>query len=92
MTGTTKATRYHIELSRTAEKQLRTIPRTDQIRVVASSQALATDPQPRGTRKVAGYDDVFRIHVGIYRVIYSVSAKTVIVTGFKIGYRGDVYR
>ena len=53
---------------------------------------LATDPYPRGTRKLLGYDDVFRIRIGQYRVLYSVSEATVIVVVLKIGHRRDVYR
>ena len=53
---------------------------------------LADDPYPRGARKLLGYDDVFRIRVGRYRVLYSVSEATVIVVVLKIGHRRDVYQ
>ncbi|MCY4014977.1 MAG: type II toxin-antitoxin system RelE/ParE family toxin [Gammaproteobacteria bacterium] len=84
--------RYDLEISRTAERQLRRLPRADQARVVQAMLQLATDPYPRGTRKLLGYDDVFRIRVGQYRVLYSVSEATVIVVVLKIGHRRDVYR
>ena len=41
--------------------------------------ALADDPFPRGTRKLSGYDDVFRVRVGRYRILYSVSDTEVII-------------
>lgn len=53
---------------------------------------LADDPYPRGARKLLGFDDVFRIRVGRYRVLYSVSKATVIVVVLKIGHRRDVYQ
>ena len=84
--------RYDLEISRTAERQLRRLPRADQARVVQAMLQLATDPYPRGARKLLGYDDVFRIRVGQYRVLYSVSEATVIVVVLKIGQRRDVYR
>jgi len=84
--------RYRIEISRTAEKQLKKIRRDDQRRVVAAILGLADDPHPNGSRKLVGYDDVFRIRVGRYRVLYSVSGKKLIVIVLKIGNRKDVYR
>ncbi|MCH7475229.1 MAG: type II toxin-antitoxin system RelE/ParE family toxin [Gemmatimonadetes bacterium] len=84
--------RYSIEISRTAEKQLEKLNRDDQRRVGRAILALADDPRPQGSRKLTGYDDVFRIRVGRYRVLYSISGKTLIIIILKIGHRKDVYR
>ncbi len=85
-------TRYDIEISETAEKQLKKLQRGDQRRVARAIVALADEPHPRGSRKLSGYNDVFRIRVGRYRVIYSVSGNRLIVIILKIGHRKDVYR
>ena len=84
--------RYEIEISRTAEKQLRKLPHADRQRVARRMSSLALDPFPKGTRKLAGYEDVFRVRVGPYRVLYSVGTKTLIIIILKVGHRGDVYR
>ncbi|MDD5224064.1 MAG: type II toxin-antitoxin system RelE/ParE family toxin [bacterium] len=84
--------RYKIEVSATAEKQLRNISRSDQVRVVNAIIKLAENPCPRGCRKLAGYDDVYRIRVGFYRVIYSVDRLQIIIAVLKIGHRKDIYR
>ena len=84
--------RYSIEISRTAEKQLDKLNRDDQRRVVRAIIALADDPRPQGSRKLTGYDDVFRIRVGRYRVLYSISGKKLVIIILKIGHRKDVYR
>ncbi len=84
--------RYSIEISRTAEKQLEKLNRDDQRRVGRAILALADDPHPQGSRKLTGYDDVFRIRVGRYRVLYSISGKTLIIIILKIGHRKDAYR
>jgi mRNA interferase RelE/StbE len=39
-----------------------------------------------------GYDDVFRIRTGVYRIIYSVSGRRLVIVILKIGHRKDVYR
>jgi mRNA interferase RelE/StbE len=53
---------------------------------------LGDDPHPPGSRKLSGYADIFRIRVGVFRVVYSVDGRKVIVIILKIGHRKDVYR
>jgi mRNA interferase RelE/StbE len=83
---------YEIEISRTAEKQLKNLSERDQLRVVRAMLALTEEPYPRGTRKLSGYDDVFRIRVGHFRVLYSVAENRLVILILKIGHRKDVYR
>lgn len=80
---------YEVEISRTAEKQLRQLAGDDQLRVARAMLALANEPRPRGCRKLAGYDDVFRIRVGRYRVLYSVEDRRLVIVILKIGHRKD---
>jgi mRNA interferase RelE/StbE len=83
---------YEIEISRSAEKQLRRLSRRDQERIVRAILPLARDPVPKGSRKLSGYEDVFRIRVGHYRILYSVSSGKLVIIILKIGHRRDVYR
>jgi mRNA interferase RelE/StbE len=84
--------RYKIEISRTAEKHLKKLPIDDQKRIVDAILELAEDAHPRGSRKLSGYEDVFRIRVGHYRILYSVSDTEVVIIILKLGHRKDVYR
>ena len=84
--------RYRIEISQSAERQLRKLRREVLSRVVRAILALGDDPHPKGSRKLSGYDDVFRIRVSQYRILYSVSGKKLIIIILKIGQRKDVYR
>lgn len=83
---------YEVQISRTAERQLGRLDRTARRRVAAAMLALAENPRPRGCRKLLGYDDVFRVRVGRYRLLYSVSDDTVVIVILKVGHRRDVYR
>jgi len=85
-------TNYRIEVSATAEKQIRKLDRTDQIQVVRAIQALSKEPRPPGTRKLQGYSDVFRVRVGTYRIIFSVERTRLLIIILKVGHRRDVYR
>ena len=83
---------YEIEITRTAEKRLKTIPRQERGRIVDAMLALSRDPRPRGSRRLQGYADVFRIRVGSYRILYSVEQRRLIIIILKVGHRGDIYQ
>ena len=83
---------FSIELSATAEKQLRKMNQADQLSILRVISALGNTPRPRGARKLQGYADVFRVRVGHYRIIYSIEAKRLVVIILKVGHRKDVYR
>ena len=84
--------RYKVEISGTAEKQLRKLGTGDRRWVVHALVGLGDDPHPPGSRKLSGYTDVFRIRIGVFRVLYSVEGRRLIVIILKIGHRKDVYR
>ena len=83
---------YSVEIALSAEKQLKKIPVPDQKRLVRMMLRLVDEPFPRGTRKLSGYDDVYRVLVGRYRILYSVSDAMLIVLVLKIGHRKGNYR
>jgi mRNA interferase RelE/StbE len=83
---------YRIEVSATAERQIRKLPRADQLRVIRLIQALSTDPRPPGCRKLSGHGDVFRVRTGRYRVLYSIEDRRLVIIVLKVGDRKDVYR
>jgi len=82
---------FSVEVTRTAEKQLRRIAKRDRNRLVDAIQGLADRPRPQGARKLQGYDDVYRIRVGQYRVVYEILEDRVIVVVLKVGHRKDIY-
>lgn len=83
---------FRIEVSATAERQIRKLRRNDQIRVLRAIRDLADEPYPPGSRKLRGFEDAYRIRVGTYRVLYSVQAARVLIIILKVGHRRDIYR
>lgn len=61
-------------------------------RLVSAIGELATTPRPAGCRKLEGQDDLWRIRVGDYRIIYSIDDGTLVVLVITVGNRRDVYR
>jgi mRNA interferase RelE/StbE len=84
--------KYSIRISSSAEKSLKLIPKNDQKRIVATILKLVTEPFPEGYKKLSGYNDIYRIRIGNYRVIYSVDQKIITIIILKIGHRKDIYR
>lgn len=83
---------YRIELTASAAKQLGKLPRHIQTRIASAIDALAQTPRPPGTRKLQGADDLWRVRVGSYRIIYQLKDGELLVLVLKIGHRKQVYR
>jgi mRNA interferase RelE/StbE len=85
-------TEYQVQITATAERQLKRLSKTDQRRVVSVVTGLTDDPRPRGCRKLRGYDDVYRVRVGVLRIIYAVEDDRLLILVLKVGHRKAVYR
>ena len=83
---------YQIEIKRSARKEMQTLPRRDQHRIAATIEALAEKPRPAGVRKIIGADDLYRLRVGDYRVVYQVCDCRLIVLIIRVAHRKDIYR
>jgi len=84
--------KYKIEISSSAEKALKKIPKKDIVKVIQAIRQLAISPFPEGSRKLKGEDNSYRIRQGKYRIIYEVLNKKLIILVLKIGHRKDVYK
>jgi mRNA interferase RelE/StbE len=82
---------YSVEISSTAERQIRKLGAPDRLRVLRAIQDLGIAPRPPGCRKLRGYDDVFRVRVGRFRILYSIEDRRLVVIILKVGDR-DIYR
>jgi mRNA interferase RelE/StbE len=83
---------YSILLAPPAECQLRSFSASIQNRLVKRMKTLQQDPRPRGVKKLAGADDLYRIREGDFRIIYTIQDKALLILVLKIGDRKDVYR
>ncbi len=75
-----------------ADRQLAKLPRDVQRRIVAAVDGLADDPRPQGVVKISGDDNLWRIRVGDYRVVYEIHDDRLVVLVLRVAHRRDVYR
>ncbi|MBC7568270.1 MAG: type II toxin-antitoxin system RelE/ParE family toxin [Spirosoma sp.] len=82
---------YTITFKKSASKQLRKLPKAVLANVASAVDDLANEPRPDSCKKLKGTDDVYRIRVGDYRVLYTVDDSIITVEVIKVGNRKDVY-
>lgn len=87
-----KTPRYTLQFKRAPEKLLNRLPRELVQRLTKAIDNLAINPRPRGVEKMEGYDYLYRIRVGDWRIIYAIEDDQLIVLVIEIGHRSDVYR
>ena len=82
---------YRLLLKKSAERELRKIPKADLQRITEQINELAAAPRPSGSEKLAGQGS-YRIRQGDYRVVYTVDDDQKLIEIVKIGHRREVYR
>ncbi len=80
---------YQIIIKKKAKKFIDKLPVNERRRVVAAIERL---PDGEDIKKLKGYDDLLRLRVGDYRIIYTVDNGKLIVYVVDIDNRGDVYK
>lgn len=82
---------YNVLLTKSAAKELESVPTKDRRRIVTKIGGLAHNPRPVGVEKLSG-DEKYRIRQGDYRILYEIVDAELIVTVVRIGNRREVYR
>ena len=84
---------YRVVIKPSAAKEIEAVDqKKDRQRIVASILALADEPRPIGSEKLAGQSDRYRIRIGRFRVVYSIAEDDLVVLIVRVADRKDVYR
>ena len=83
---------YKIAWKRSAEKELRKLPKDTILQLWDRVSKLNNDPYPPGAKKLVNTESVYRLRVGDYRLIYRVDREKLVVEVILVGYRREVYR
>ncbi len=83
---------YRVVIPNSVWKTLASIEGPVMSRILARIDALAANPRPRGTVKLAGPGGAFRVRVGSWRIVYDVFDAELVVLVVKIGHRREIYR
>jgi mRNA interferase RelE/StbE len=84
--------RYTVEVSPAASRQIRKLDRNTQKRVLARLEKLEEDPRPHDASKLQSPEELYRIRVGDYRIIYHIEDDRLLILIVKVGNRREIYR
>ncbi|HNS21473.1 MAG TPA: type II toxin-antitoxin system RelE/ParE family toxin [Sedimentisphaerales bacterium] len=83
---------YRLILKPSVEKDLRSLPQSVVSRVFKQIEALQENPIPRGSRKLSAAEELYRVRVGDYRIVYGVDKDARQVVVYYVRHRRDAYR
>jgi mRNA interferase RelE/StbE len=83
---------FRVSFRPSVAKDLRRLPRNVAARIVAAIGALESSPFPRGAAKLSGAEELYRLRVGDYRVVYGVDASAHTIMIHRVRHRREVYQ
>jgi mRNA interferase RelE/StbE len=83
---------YSVSFKKSAEKDLRKIPKEIISHIFEHIENLAAEPVPHEAYKLASAEYLYRIRIGDYRVIYQVLHESREVIVYYIRHRSVAYR
>jgi mRNA interferase RelE/StbE len=83
---------YAVTFARSARRELEGLEHQHIARVLGRIEGLAAEPRPSGAKKLQGSQQLWRIRVGDYRIVYAVNDRQRVVDVVRIRHRRDVYR
>jgi mRNA interferase RelE/StbE len=83
---------YQIVIKKEALKELKQLPQNTVTAITGAIEHLSTNPRPSGCKKLKGSkENLWRIRIGDYRVIYLIDDVIRIVNVRNIGHRRHIY-
>ncbi len=84
--------KYIIEVTKATKRDLNKIPEDFLKRIDKKILSLANDPYPHDAKKIKGMDDLYRVRVGDYRILYLIENEKLVILIVRIRHRKDVYK
>lgn len=79
---------YKIVIKKKAKKFIDKLPKNEKIRIVKAIEIL---PNGEDIKKLKGHNDLLRLRVGDYRIVYTVNHGELVVIVIDAGNRGEIY-
>jgi len=83
---------YTLEYGIDVQKTCKKYPTKDKIALVEGLENLKKNPRPLSVKKLAGYENAYRVRVGHYRIIYEIYDKKLVVLIIDIHTRANIYK
>lgn len=83
---------YAVQYDPKALKELAKLDKPAARRIIKALDALGIDPHPSSSRPLVGHTDLWRIRVGDYRVVYTVTEAEPVVLALRVAHRSTAHR
>lgn len=83
---------YEVEITPAAKRQIKKLTTIVQRAIIERLEQLAIEPRPLGVLKMEKEEDLYRVRVGDYRIIYEIQDRVLLIVVVKVGHRSNVYR
>jgi len=83
---------YEVLLVASAVKEFHALPGEVKRRLGEAFDELRERPRPSGVQKLQGYEQLYRIRVGHYRVVYQVDDVARVIRITRVRHRREAYR
>ena len=83
---------YSVVFARSAGKELRSLDSPVALRILKRVEALSGNPRPAGVVKLEGAQELWRVRVGEWRIIYRIADNERLVDITAIRHRREAYR
>ncbi len=83
---------YELVVPRRVRKAVARLPENVYGRVSRAIDRLVEEPRPHGCIMMRGEEDLWRIRVGDYRVVYAIDDERRVVEILKVAHRRESYR
>ena len=84
--------RWQIIVDRQPERIFRRLPKPLLQRIREKIWSLAENPRPPGCKKLVGYDNLYRVRLGDWRISYAIEDDRLIVLVLEVAHRSKAYR
>ena len=81
--------KYQVIIERAVLKQIKHFDKKTQLKILAAAEKLGENPRPHGYKKLIGGEGFYRVHVGDYRLIYSIDDDVLIVSVLRAARRDE---
>jgi len=82
---------FRLEFASSVRKDLKKLDRKEIPRILEAIQKLAGDPRPPSSKKLT-HEDLYRVRIGNYRVVYEIHDGRLVILVVKVGHRKDIYK
>ncbi|WAC11202.1 type II toxin-antitoxin system RelE family toxin [Dyadobacter pollutisoli] len=82
---------YQVVVTTSAQKEIRSLQKSDLKRVITAIGSLAIDPRSSGCKKLVASKNTYRIRIGNYRVLYFIEDSIRIVEISGVKHRREAY-